>query len=269
MITSHTVQVDGARLSVAEQGAGPPVVLGHGLLFDRRMYDGQLRALTPDHRVITIDWRAHGQSEAPARRWTMRDQGLDYARVMEALGVAQAVVIGQSMGGMAALHLALDRPEMVRALVLIDTSAAAETLFKRAKYMTLAVLARAIGMRPMLLRQAAAVAFGPTFRKIDPATVRLWMERWSHLNPGVVARAVQVPVFRPSLVGRLSEITAPTLVLVGAEDATTPPSESLRLAHHLPHARLEILPRTGHMSPIERPNDVARLISRFLAEIHW
>lgn len=269
MTTTHAVDVGGASLHIVERGTGAPVVFGHGLLFDHHMYDGQVETLAPDHRVVLLDWRAHGGSDAPAARWTMEDQGLDYVRVMDALGIDQAVVIGQSMGGMAALHVALRHPERVRGLVLIDTSAAAEPVLRRIKYMTLAFLARTVGMHPALLEQAAAVAFGPTFRETQPATVRSWMDRWAGMDPKIVARAVRVPVSRPSVVGRLSEITAPTLVIVGAEDETTPPSESLRLAHRLPHARLEILPRTGHMAPIERPEEVARLIRRFLTELGW
>ncbi len=269
MPTTHAVDADGAKLHVVEKGDGPPVVFGHGYLFDHRMYDSQLDTLAADHRVIALDWRAHGASGTPTTRWSMRDQGIDYVRVMDALGVEQAVVVGQSMGGMAALHLALEYPERVRGLVLIDTSAAAETLARRLKYLTLAGLARTFGMRRALLEQAAAVAFGPTFRRSEPATVRLWMDRWARLDPRTLPRSVRVPVFRPSVLGRVATISAPTLVIVGAEDATTPPSESLRLVHRLPHARLEILPETGHMAPIERPDEISRLIRGFLAELGW
>ena len=233
------------------------------------MYASQLQALACDHRAIAVDSRGHGESEVPQSDWTMRDQGGDYARVMDGLNVDQAVVVGQSMGGMAALHLALEYPSRVRGLVLIDTSAGAEALFKRIKYRTLVLLARIFGMRPLLLHQAAKLMFGRTFRRTHPERVQQCMQPMAAMDPRAIARTLRPVVSRPSVVERLSGIDCPALVIVGAEDETTPPREAQLIVEKLPNARLETLAETGHMAPIERPEEITRLIRDFLGEIGW
>lgn len=265
----HTVPVDGTTLHVTDEGAGPALVFGHGYLFDHTMYDGQVADLALDHRVVRLDWRAHGASGMPKGSWTVREQGHDYARVMDSLAIEQAVVIGQSMGGMAALHLALEHPTRVRGLVLIDTSAAREALIRRIKYAGLVRLVRLFGMRRWILREAAAVSFSRSFRRSRPAVVRGWMDRWAALDADYVRRTVPVPVGRPSVVHRLGEIEAPTLVIWGTRDRTTPRKAASQLARGIPNARLEVLSDTGHMSPIERPLEVAQLIREFLDTIGW
>lgn len=268
-MTCHTVSVDGTNLHVVDEGSGPALLLGHGYLFDHTMYDGQVAQLAVDHRVVRVDWRAHGASGMPPGSWTMREQGHDYVRVMDALAIERAVVIGQSMGGMAALHLAIDHPVRVRGLVLIDTSAAKEALHRRIKYAGLVTLVTLFGMRRWILREAAAVSFSPSFRRSRPDVVRRWMDRWATLDALYLRRTVTVPVNRPSVVHRLGQIVVPTLVIWGTSDKTTPGKDSRQLARGIPNARLEMLPDTGHMSPIERPLEVARLIREFLHTIGW
>ncbi len=263
------VDADGTRLNVLDRGSGRPVILGHGYLFDHSMYDALAQNLERDHRVVRIDWRAHGASEMPRSSWDMKDQGEDYARTMDALEIDRAVVIGQSMGGMAALHLAMHRPHRLAGLVLIDTSANSEAFGARLKYAGLVLGVRLFGMRQWILNQAAATAFGPTFRAAHPDVVESWTNRWKRLDPDWVARTVSVPVARPSVIDQLATITAPTLVLYGDEDRTTPRRESRRLAETIPNARLEVLPKTGHMSPIEQPDMVGKLVRAFLEEIDW
>jgi pimeloyl-ACP methyl ester carboxylesterase len=267
MTPTHAVSINSVSLHVLEEGNGPPLVFGHGYLFDHTMYDGQARDLRRDYRVVRFDWRAHGSSGMPDGRWTMLDQGHDYVRVMDALAIERAVVIGQSMGGMAALQLALHQPERVSGLVLIDTSAAAEALHRRIRYAGLVLAVGLFGMRRWILQQAAAVSFCRSFRRRRPEVVRYWMHRWAQLDAEYVRRTVDVPVGRPSMVDRLPEISAPTLVIYGAQDQTTPLSDSRQLVDGMPNARLEILADTGHMSPIERPEEVTRLIRGFLQEL--
>jgi pimeloyl-ACP methyl ester carboxylesterase len=188
---------------------------------------------------------------------------------MDALGIDRAVVVGLSMGGMAALHLALRQPQRVHGLVLIDTTAAAETLVRRARYRMLALAARLFGIRPWLLKQASKVMFGATFRRHHPDRVRQWTEPMAGYDPKVIARTLRPVVRRPSVVSRLPTITAPALVIVGDEDQTTPPRESEVMVERLPNARLVTLGATGHMSALERPEQTAALIREFLREIGW
>lgn len=269
MTTTYMLDVGGVKLHVVEAGTGRPVVFGHGLLFDHRMYAAQSEALAADHRVVAVDARGHGDSALPAEDWTMRDQGKDYASVMDALEIEQAAVVGHSMGGMAALHLALDYPNRVCALVLIDTSAGPEPLLSRIKYGILVLLARLFGVRPWLLDRASKVMFGATFRRTHPAQVRRWVQPMATIEPNAIARTLRPVMSRPSLIERLHEIETPTLIVVGEEDHTTPVSDSVTMVGRMPNARLVTLSQTGHLAPIEQPAEITRLVRDFLEELSW
>ena len=270
MSASHMIDVDGFQLhAIVEDGKGRPVVFGHGLLFDWRSWVGQTPLIAVDHRVVAFDSRGHGLSGLPEDDWTIQDQADDYARVMDALGIDRAVVVGESMGGMAALHLALRHPQRVKGLVLVGTSASAETLYQRTRYRLLVLMAQLFGMRPWLLTEGSKAMFGATFRRTQPEQVKQWMEPIAGYDPKVIARTLRPVMKRPSVVGRLPTITAPALVIVGDEDQTTPPRESEVMAERMPNARLVTLGATGHMSPIEKPEQIAVLIREFLREIGW
>jgi len=269
MATSHLIDVDGFALHAVEDGQGRPVVFGHGFLYDWRMWQEPMGMLAPEHRVVAWDSRGHGGSGLPVGDWTMEDQADDYIRVMDALGIDQAVVVGLSMGGMAALRLALRHPQRLRGLVLIDTSAGGETLVRRTRYRMLSLLARTFGIRPWLLKEASKVMYGATFRRHHPERVREWTAPMARFDPKVIARTLRPIVKRGSVVSRLPTITAPALVIVGDEDQTTPPRESEVIAERLPSARLVTLGATGHMSALERPEQTAALIREFLHEIGW
>jgi len=256
----------GASLYVEDLGQdnGDTVVFGHSLLCDGRMFADQVTDLAQDHRVLNVDFRGHGRSDPPPRRFTIYDVADDYLRVMDALKVERASVVGLSMGGQAALRLAMTHPDRVRALVLLDTTASREETLKRARYSALAATARLVGPRAWLARQASNIMFGPTFRAAHPEIVAQWEARIQQLDKRAVARAVETVVSRDDVTRRLHDIAAPSLVVVGDEDEAAPPVYSRTLAAAIPDARLEVLPMTGHLSTIERPRVVGLLIRRFL-----
>src|SRR5215210_1224024 len=118
--TSYTYVDEGPR------PARPLVVFGHGLLAGRAMFRAQIDALKDRYRCVSVDWPGHGDSGFAAGGWTMWDMGRDAAALVEHLGAEQAIFAGLSQGGMAFMRLALERPGIVRALVLMDTSAGPE-----------------------------------------------------------------------------------------------------------------------------------------------
>ncbi|TNF36901.1 MAG: alpha/beta fold hydrolase [Deltaproteobacteria bacterium] len=255
-----------ASLYVEElgRGHGASVLFGHSLLCDGRMFVDQVNDLAQDHHVLNVDFRGHGRSDAPRRAYSMYDQADDYLRVMDALKVDRASIVGLSMGGMAAMRLAMTHPDRVRSLVLLDTSASREKSAARARFTALATTARLFGPRPWLTRQAAAVMFGATFLREHPEIVAQWEASMQKLDKRAVAHAVQAVVTRDDVTRRLREITAPTLVVVGDEDVATPPVYARTLAAAIPNARLEVVPMTGHLSTVERPRVTGKLIRKFL-----
>lgn len=266
---AHRVDVDGVALHVEEEGAGPAVLFGHSLLCNGTMFAAQVADLARDHRVLNVDFRGHGQSGVPPGPYTMQDQANDYLKVMDALGVDRAAIVGLSMGGMAAMRLAASHPDRVAALVLMDTSAGGETWWNRVKYGALAGAFARIGPRDFILKPVAKLMFGQTFRREQPDQARAWIAVFQGLDRQACRLAVDMVRNRRDVHDRLPRIAAPTLVIVGEEDVATPPALARRLAGGIPGARLEIVPAAGHLSTVEQPEATIRLIREHLAAVPW
>lgn len=270
MAESHRVALgDGTSLYVEELGRahGTAVVFGHSLLCDGRMFTDQVIDLARDHHVINIDFRGHGRSDPPSRAYSMADQAGDTLRVMDALGIERAILVGLSMGGMAAMRLALEHPDRVAGLALLNTSAGREEALKRARYGALAAVTRLFGTQPWIMRQASRALFGATFLRDQPDVVALWEQRIAAMDRRALALAVKMVTGRPDLTGRLGELRVPTLVVVGDEDVATPLVYARTLAAAIPGARLEVVPMTGHLSTVERPELMTKLLRAFCERV--
>jgi len=244
---------------------GRPLVFGHSLLFDGRMWEAQVADLEKDHRCINLDFRGHGQSTPPPRGFSMLAQADDYRKVMDALGVERATVVGLSMGGMASMHFAVAHPARVVALALFDTSAEVEPPKARAKETAMALTARVFGINDFLLKQVAPIMWSARFRAERADVTKVWDERMQALNKTAAYRAVRMVLTRPAVGPRLGDVRVPTLVVVGDEDVATRPSKAKKIAETIAGAELRILPRTGHISAVEEPEIVTKLLRSFLA----
>ncbi len=266
MTTSRIETIDGLAVEISGPESGMPVLFGHSLLFHRGMYDVQVADLSRDFRCIAIDFRGHGQSARPPRGFRMTDQAEDYRKVMDHLGITRAAVVGLSMGGMAAMHLAVAHPSRVAGLVLMNTSADPEPAAARAKDMALAIMARMFGVNAFILKQVAPLMFGSTFRAASPELAESWLQQLTTLDRSALYRAVTMVMSRPA-VPRLSDIRVPTFVVAGDEDAAIPVDRMERIAAAIPGAELRVLPRTGHISTIEQPEVTTKLLRAWLQTI--
>jgi pimeloyl-ACP methyl ester carboxylesterase len=254
----------GLRLLVREAGQGPPVVLAHGMWCEGGMFAELTTSLARDCRVIVPDFRGHGGSEVPEEPWTIRDLALDLVALFDALQVSRAVVAGFSMGGMAALHLALEYPRRVLGLGLISTSAEAEDLIRVAEIRALSNLIRMTGVPDWIAHRAAKITFSSEFRRANPASVARWESAILAMPPAALRQALSAVVGRPSVAERLGEIRVPGFVLTGSADRIVPPHCSSTLSHGLPRARLVVLRGAGHAVPLERPRETAAAIRELL-----
>ena len=266
-VTRTRIEVDGLVAEVSGPEAGMPVLFGHSLLLDRRMFAPQIADLERAFRCINIDFRGHGESAPPPRGFAITDQAEDYRKVLDHLGVEKAAIVGLSMGAMAGMHFAVAHPGRVRGLVLLNTSADPEPAAARAKEMALAVSARLFGVRPFILKQVAPLMFGERFRAEAPAIVSEWLSRMTTLNRVGLYRAVRMVLSRPAVGPRLAEVRVPTLVIAGDQDIAAPQHLGKRIADTVPGAELRILPRTGHISTVEEPELTTKLIRTWLDRI--
>ncbi len=261
-----TAEHQGIPIHFADTGSGPPVVLGHSFLCSGEMWAPQVPALAESFRVINVDCRGHGRSGRAKGRCTLYDLVADQLVVLDHLGIERAVWAGLSIGGMVALRAALTAPERVAALILLDTHAGPERLFKRVKYRAMALAVRAFGVRP-LLPSIVPLMFGKTTLETKPDLVAEWKERFAALDVPSVLSVLSALTARDSVVGRLGEIEAPALVVVGSEDRSLPPPCARQIAAGLPAATLLEVRAAGHLSTLEQPEIITGAMLDFLRRL--
>lgn len=246
-------------------GAGEPVVLIHGHSVDLRMWAAQWLALrAAGLRVIRYDVRGHGRSSAPEGGYTWPVYAADLRALLDALGVATAHLVGFSMGGGIALQFALDHPQRVRSLVLIDAAVpgfAYSTDFAD----TVAALVEAVRAEGWPAAAERLWLPHPLFDGLrrHPATFQVVRDMVLAF-PARDYLVDEPPPEGPEAIDRLAELRAPVLVLVGAEDLPDFRLAAELVAANAPHARLVVVPGAGHMLPLERPDEVNRLLRAFL-----
>jgi pimeloyl-ACP methyl ester carboxylesterase len=239
------------------------VFFGHALLFSGWMFHPQIAALKSQYRCVAIDWCGHGDSAATNDGYDMDTLTDDAVALIESLG-GPIHYVGLSMGGFVGQRIAARRPELIRTLTLLDTSAGPAR--EAAKYKLLSAVFRLTGVG-VLRNTVLPMVFGPMFRAdasnkpvIEEWERRLRRSRRSGVSKAVIGVADRLPV--ESEIGR---IQAPTLVIVGADDVVTPPDESQRIVDLIPGARLVTVADCGHSSTIEQPGTITELLSDFLA----
>jgi len=269
-----TLTVNGATIAYSDTGApkgrpdAPAVVFGHGLLFSKWMFSAQIAELRADYRCIAIDWRGQGDTPPTESGYDMDTLSLDAIGLIEQLAVAPVHWVGLSMGGFVGQRIAARRPELLRSLVLLDTSAAPEETSAAIQDRILARLYRFTGVAPVK-RPVLKLMLGPTFRR-DPskrAVIEDWIGQLSRTDRVGIGKAVLGVANRRAVLDEIGKITAPTLVIVGADDKPTPVKRSEQIVSLIPGSRLEIVPYAGHSSTVEQPEAVTALIKPFLAEV--
>jgi pimeloyl-ACP methyl ester carboxylesterase len=186
----------------------------------------------------------------------------DAAALIEALGLGPVHFCGLSMGGIVAMRLAISRPDLIRSLVLLDTTADAEPY--KLKFKMMNIIARLFGLS-VVCKAILPALHGKTALK-DPARAdeRLDWQQQLASNRRSIWRAVNGVLERKSIYGELQKIAVPTLVAVGDEDVGTPPALAERIAGAIAGAKLMVIPGAGHGSTLEQPAIVTAAIGAFL-----
>jgi pimeloyl-ACP methyl ester carboxylesterase len=266
-----TMDVNGATIAYSDTGPPPgrpdarTIVFGHGLLFSGWMFHPQIEAVRDRYRCVTIDWRGQGDTPATASGYDMDTLARDAVAVIRALGVSPVHWVGLSMGGFIGQRIAARHGELLISLTLLDTSADPDDAAKVTQYKRLALVYRLIGMRP-IVGKVAPLMFGPTFRA-DPAArpvIDEWLTMLGRCDRAGMRKAVLGVAHRPPIDAEIADIRVPTLVVVGADDAATPPAKAERIASRIRGARLEIVPDCGHTSSLEQPAAIIALLEGFL-----
>jgi pimeloyl-ACP methyl ester carboxylesterase len=256
-------------LAYEDRGAGPPLLLVHGFPLDHTMWAAQLGALSAAHRVIAPDLPGFGQSPLPPGRdiMTMEHHADVLAALLDALGIdAPIALCGLSMGGYIAFQFARTYRARLRALVLCDTRAAADTPEAAAGRQVTADRVLREGPAP-LAESLLPRLLAPDTLHHRPHIVAAARAMMTASDPHGIAAASRGMAVRPDVTPFLRDIDCPTLVLVGEHDAISPPAEMRSLAAALPRAQFVEIAASGHLAPLEAPDAVNAAIAGFLAHL--
>lgn len=264
---------DGARLAVSvlaplAPASGTTVVLAHGWAAARRVWGGVAdRLIRRGHRVVAADLRGHGASTPGGAPFSVPRLGADLAAVLEHTGARDAVLVGHSGGGFAALSYATDEASApaaraLRGLVLLGTAAHdQDTPDSEVRMMGSALFSRALA-RPALGRRLLAQTMG---KGVDRRALEVNRQMFAATSPRVRADA-----FRSSrgmdLRAALAAVHIPAVVLAGDGDRVIAPHLAHAVAEALPRARFTRLPGAGHMLPLERPDEIVSAVESVLGD---
>lgn len=257
----------GLELTYDESGTGTPVLFIHGWPHGRALWAAQLSGLATQARCIAPDLRGFGESTVGGP-YSIEQYADDLAALLDALGVARAVVCGLSMGGYVALALLRRHRTRVRALVLASTRAAADTPEAREQRERLADFIRTHGMESLAGRQLRAMVGAATFATRADLREALRQLMASAPAEGVIG-ALQAMAARADATDLLPTIDVPALVVGGVEDTLTPPDELRELAHAIPGGRLELVEGCGHVCAYERPAAFNHLVGELLNGLRY
>jgi len=262
--------LNGLSYNVQVTGRGPALLLLHGFTGDLHTWDPFVPAWSQKFRVIAVDLPGHGRTGAPRdpERYRLERCAADLVRLLDELGADDVRVLGYSMGGRVALHLALAAPQRVTALVLESASPGirdpAERAARRQADEELAAFIEREGVASFVERWERLPLFATQARLPEGVRSAVRAQRLRQRAEGLAnaLRGMGAGVQEP-LHGRLGEIQAPALLLAGALDEKYV-SIVQEMAALMPRARAVIVPDAGHAVHLERPDAFMQAVTEFL-----
>lgn len=248
------------------QGQGnETIVFAHGLLFNLNMFDKQVEKLQSEYQCIRFDFRGQGQSEVSDEGNDLDSLTEDVAALIKKLDCQPCHFVGFSMGGMVGIRLAARYPELLKKLILIDTSSEPEEKNRMPKYKLLLWIAKNLGLK-IVANKVMKMFFGFEFKNdiTRKAKYNEWKSAFIQSKPRGVINAVRSVIYRKTVTPLLGNIQSPTLIIIGEHDHLTSMEKAQIMHKHIEGSKLKVVPRSGHMSPIEEPEIITDMISEFL-----
>jgi 3-oxoadipate enol-lactonase len=255
------------RIAWERHGAGPPVLLIHGLGYARWGWEPVLPALAQRFDVLLFDNRGIGESDAPTGPYSAAEMAADATQVLDEAAVERAHVVGTSLGGMIAQELALAHPDRVDHLVLACTMPGGPSAYPMPEA-TVRLMAEVSGLEPAVaLRRFVENALAPATVAARPELVEQIMgHRLRTAQPAAAWAAQAAAGATFDAYDRLGSLRGPVLVQHGSEDVVVDPRNGELLVDLLPDARLERFPRCGHLFFWEEPERFVSSVASFLED---
>jgi pimeloyl-ACP methyl ester carboxylesterase len=265
--TADEVNTSPSGVTFLQGGKGPPVLLLHAFPLSSAMWRGQIRALQDAYRVVAPDMRGFGSTPAFTGPPSVDQMADDAAALLNELKVREPVVVGGlSMGGYVALAFARRHAGRLRALILADTRAEPDDAAARANRDKMIEFASKNPSTAVVEQMLPKMLCAETFQK-RPEVIDAVKYYASLQSPAAIINAVKALRDRPDARPFLRQIAVPTLVIVGREDALTPPAMAESLTAGVPGAKMFVIEKAGHLSNLEQPEGFNQAVRAFLATL--
>lgn len=240
-----------------------PIIFVHGFPYDHTMWDYQITELSKDYFCVTYDIRGLGESYIGDGQYTMEAFVWDLYSVMDELHIEKPILCGLSMGGYISLRAVEKEQKRFSGLILCDTRSEADDNEGKIKR------SNAIDKISVQGVEAFTAEFVPNC--FHPKTPKKLSEMYQQIfdiaknqNSIGVKGAIIAMLSRGDTTATLKQIKIPTLVLAGSEDALTPPNVMKKIAKKIKKSKFYIVPKSGHMTPLENPEFINKKIMRFI-----
>lgn len=262
-------EINGVNYYYEETGKNDEIVVFlHGVLWSGRMFDNQVLALKDKFTVVTLDFRGQGKTEVTESGYdfeTLYEDTLEFLKSYK----KPVHLAGLSMGGMISMRIAARNPELVKSLILLETSPDPEVDENIPKYKQMNFVAKYFGFR-FVTKPVMKIMFSKSWLE-DPykrEERKYWKKHLLSNNKIGITRAVTGVIERESIEDELKNIICPTLIITGEEDVAIRPEKSEKMHDAIKGSRLIHIPKAGHSSTIENPEPINNEIKDFLAHLN-
>ena len=267
MTTLKTVATSNRQIAVRDEGQGDVLLFAHGFPLDHSMWDAHVEHFSKTHRCLAVDLTGFGKSEVAPGTLTMGEIADDLALVLTTLQITTPVTLcGLSMGGYVAWQFWKRHPSFLKALILCDTRAIADTAEGREGRLKTADKVEAEGTA-FLATDMLPKLYSPKTHAERPELIQSARAIIESNPKAGVAAAARGMADRPDVTSWLPEIRVPALLITGEDDAISTPSEMAGIAAALPDAEHVVIQHAGHMAPQEQPETTNAAIERFLQRL--
>lgn len=230
------------------------------------MFRKQIDFLKTSYTVIAYDHRGQGKSQVTEGEDDMDLLTLDALALIDKLVGKPVHFVGLSMGGFVGMRLAARYPDRIKSLILMETSAQPEPKENHRKYKLLNAIVRWFGVVQPVAKSVMKIMFAKSWLESpgnqDPYD--FWIQELKY-NKRSITKSVEAVIYRKGVEEEIKKIVCPTLIIVGEEDVATTPEKARFIQKSIPNSKMHLLSAAGHSSSIEKPDEINRFLSDWLA----
>lgn len=259
------IEAKGIVMNYELTGQGPCLVLIHGAGDNLKMWYNQVPVFCQRYKVLTYDVRGFGQTQSPEGEYSMALFAEDLYQLLKALKIDEAFLLGYSMGGRIALELAIQHPEVAKALVLANSGVGGPRPPQAVERFQAMLELLQKGDVATIAEEMTTGAFSPGFKANNPEAFERYKALKLEVDPGSFARAMMALAadIRPPDLG---QIRCPTLIICGQNDSYMTPDVARSMQQAIPGSELRVMP-TGHAAAIEAPESFNAAVLEFLSRL--